>query len=60
MDQEKCTQCNVCVSEFGCPAFQREDSGRITVKKDTCIGDGSCVQTCEVRALGRETTGGDK
>ncbi len=54
VDQDACTQCGICVSEFGCPSFEKHDDGKVTVKTDVCIGDGSCVQTCPSDALKRE------
>lgn len=54
VDQDACTQCGICVSEFGCPSFEKHESGKVTVASDVCIGDGSCVQTCPSSALKRE------
>jgi indolepyruvate ferredoxin oxidoreductase alpha subunit len=52
IDQDKCTLAQVCISEFGCPSFQRGEDGRIRVNPELCIGDGSCIQTCPSRAIG--------
>jgi indolepyruvate ferredoxin oxidoreductase alpha subunit len=52
IDQEKCDRLHVCVESFGCPSFQRDDDGRVTVNEELCIGDGSCIQTCPVKAIG--------
>lgn len=54
VDQDACTKCGICVSEFGCPSFEKHDAGKVTVASDVCIGDGSCVQTCPSGALKRE------
>jgi indolepyruvate ferredoxin oxidoreductase alpha subunit len=54
VDQQACTQCGICVSEFSCPSFQQHEDNKVTVAKDLCIGDGSCVQVCPSHALKRE------
>jgi indolepyruvate ferredoxin oxidoreductase, alpha subunit len=54
VDQDACTKCGTCVGEFGCPSFELGDEGKVTVAPDVCIGDGSCIQTCDAGALKRE------
>lgn len=49
--QEKCDLLHVCVETFGCPSFQRNEDGSVFVSPDLCIGDGSCIQTCPVKAI---------
>jgi indolepyruvate ferredoxin oxidoreductase alpha subunit len=51
IDQPVCNRAHVCVASFGCPTFTRDDSGRVTINKDLCIGDGSCVQACPTSAI---------
>lgn len=51
IDQNVCDRKMICVSEFACPSFVRNDDGSITVNHDLCIGDGSCIQTCPVKAI---------
>jgi indolepyruvate ferredoxin oxidoreductase alpha subunit len=58
IDQGACDRRHVCVAEFGCPSFVRAEDGTITVHEDLCIGDGSCLQTCPVNAIGRQRPGG--
>jgi indolepyruvate ferredoxin oxidoreductase, alpha subunit len=53
VNQETCNRAMTCLREFACPSFQLEEDGSITVSKDLCIGDGSCIQTCAVKAIGR-------
>ncbi|SHE78432.1 indolepyruvate ferredoxin oxidoreductase alpha subunit [Marinitoga hydrogenitolerans DSM 16785] len=48
---EKCDHQYVCISDFGCPAYQITPEGNVWVQEDLCIGDGSCVQTCPTNAL---------
>ncbi|MBO4316722.1 MAG: indolepyruvate ferredoxin oxidoreductase subunit alpha [Mailhella sp.] len=50
IDQEKCTACRTCISEYGCPAFQPID-GRITIDPTQCSGCGVCVQVCPSHAI---------
>lgn len=49
--QNECTKLMTCISEFGCPSFQIAEDGKIWVHEDLCIGDGSCIQTCESKAI---------
>ena len=51
VDSAVCDQRHVCVSEFGCPSFVLRAGGQVSTHKDLCIGDGSCLQTCPVKAL---------
>lgn len=51
VNQNVCARHMVCVAEFGCPSFVRNDDGSVTVNPELCIGDGSCLQTCPVQAL---------
>ncbi len=60
VDQSKCTRQYVCAADFACPSFVRNDDGMVTVNKDLCIGDGSCIQTCPEQAIGREKAEGGK
>jgi|AntRauTorckE6833_2_1112554.scaffolds.fasta_scaffold00352_15 indolepyruvate ferredoxin oxidoreductase alpha subunit len=52
IDQETCEQIHECVKVFGCPSFSIDKNGVVTVNDDLCIGDGSCIQTCPVNAIG--------
>jgi indolepyruvate ferredoxin oxidoreductase alpha subunit len=61
IDQQTCGQVHTCVEKFGCPTFTRDGSGKVTINKDLCIGDGSCIQTCPSKAIvqaGKMTKGG--
>lgn len=53
VDQEKCSRIHVCVEEFACPSFTRGADGSVTVNRELCIGDGSCLQTCPAGAITR-------
>lgn len=54
IDQDVCDHSYVCVEDFACPTFQKDENGDIHVHTDLCIGDGSCVQTCPVTAIKHE------
>lgn len=53
IDQEKCKNIQVCIQKFGCPSFERNNDGTISVNNELCIGDGSCIQTCPTKAITR-------
>ncbi len=55
IDQEVCRQIHECVQEFGCPSFSIDEDGKVVVNEDLCIGDGSCLQTCPIDAIGIKT-----
>ena len=60
VNQETCNRAMVCLEQFGCPSFTRNEDGSVTVNDDLCIGDGSCMQVCPAVALERSTPGGAK
>ena len=49
--QENCDLLLTCISSFACPSFQTEKGKKVWVHEDLCIGDGSCIQTCESKAI---------
>jgi indolepyruvate ferredoxin oxidoreductase alpha subunit len=51
IDQAVCERIHTCVEAFGCPTFNRDAAGNVTVNTDLCIGDGSCMQTCPTQAI---------
>ncbi|MBV5316412.1 MAG: 4Fe-4S binding protein [Desulfobulbaceae bacterium] len=53
IDQEKCKRIHACIQDFGCPSFLRASDGTVTVNRELCIGDGSCLQTCPSKAITR-------
>jgi len=47
-----CEKLHECVSVFACPSFIRNpQDGSVMVNPELCLGDGSCVQTCPVKAI---------
>ena len=57
IDPEACDRLYTCLREFGCPTFVYQEDGSVSVEEDLCIGDGSCLQTCPVSAIGRPQRG---
>jgi indolepyruvate ferredoxin oxidoreductase alpha subunit len=53
IDQGQCVRLHTCVETFACPSFSREPDGTVSVNRDLCIGDGSCIQTCSQKAITR-------
>jgi indolepyruvate ferredoxin oxidoreductase alpha subunit len=51
IDQGKCRRIHDCVAAFACPTFTRHQDGTVNVNPDLCIGDGSCIQTCPIKAI---------
>jgi indolepyruvate ferredoxin oxidoreductase alpha subunit len=51
IDQDICDLSTVCIEQFGCPSFMRNEDGSISVNEELCIGDGSCRQTCPAKAI---------
>ncbi len=49
--QALCNGSHECVEKFACPTFTRQPDGKVTINKDLCIGDGSCIQTCPAHAI---------
>ncbi|MBN2681087.1 MAG: hypothetical protein JXR58_01140 [Bacteroidales bacterium] len=48
---DMCKLLMTCIQKFACPTFQIMDDGQVIAHPDLCIGDGSCMQTCEAKAL---------
>ena len=51
IDQEKCKQCKICISQFGCPAFYFAEDESIHIDETQCNGCGNCVQICPFEAI---------
>jgi len=54
IDEDKCDQCKICISRFGCPAFYSEENGSIHIDGQQCNGCGVCVQICPFNAISRK------
>ena len=46
-----CDHSYVCLEDFACPSFVRNEDGSVKVNNELCIGDGSCIAVCPVGAL---------
>ena len=51
IDPDRCQRIHTCIEAFGCPTFTRDADGNVTINTDLCIGDGSCIQTCPIKAI---------
>jgi len=53
VDQDRCTQCLNCVSNFSCPSFYVDAAGLVRIDPDLCDGCGVCAQplVCGPRAI---------
>jgi indolepyruvate ferredoxin oxidoreductase, alpha subunit len=56
IDQDICTGCNICIEQFSCPSFQREQDNSITINRELCNNNGSCIQVCPHQAIVRINT----
>ncbi|WP_456419044.1 thiamine pyrophosphate-dependent enzyme [Thermovibrio sp.] len=43
VNQNKCTGCGHCINDFGCPAFEWNDEGKVEVNPYFCVGCGVCL-----------------
>ena len=52
VDDELCTGCQICMSQFGCPALVwSEESGKAWVDSTICTGCNVCSQVCPFDAI---------
>jgi indolepyruvate ferredoxin oxidoreductase alpha subunit len=55
IDQDKCRQCQLCISQFGCPAFYyAEEEKMILIDEQQCNGCGNCAQICPFNAISKK------
>lgn len=50
VDEQKCRDCGLCVTEIGCPALVMEKGQKPRVF-ETCVGCGLCVEVCPFDAI---------
>jgi len=53
VDQEACTKCLNCITNFSCPSFYMDSDGLVKINPDLCDGCGVCAQplVCGPRAI---------
>jgi indolepyruvate ferredoxin oxidoreductase alpha subunit len=51
VDQNNCTMCNNCITEFGCPAFYYGENNKVFIDEQQCNGCGVCIQICQSNAI---------
>ncbi len=57
IDQEACkgSECEICSSQFQCPAFDRDAvTGKAVIREDICSGCGVCVDVCPFKVISKE------
>lgn len=51
--QEKCTSCDVCLRQCGCPALVKDpDTGKVRIDRFRCNDCGNCIDACPPHAIG--------
>jgi indolepyruvate ferredoxin oxidoreductase alpha subunit len=54
IDDEKCVGCKLCLSTFGCPALNFDESkGKALIDDTICMGCGVCAQVCNSGCIAR-------
>jgi indolepyruvate ferredoxin oxidoreductase alpha subunit len=49
---DDCTECNLCLERFECPALYHDDElGRTNINRDLCVDCGVCLQVCPKGAI---------
>nr|MDO8114973.1 thiamine pyrophosphate-dependent enzyme [Candidatus Sigynarchaeota archaeon] len=51
IDKDKCTNCMICIKNFGCPALTLSDENEVTINEMQCNGCGVCVNICPSDAI---------
>jgi indolepyruvate ferredoxin oxidoreductase alpha subunit len=51
VDEECCTNCMICIKNFGCPALTVSEQGNVVVNESQCNGCGVCVEICPADAI---------
>ncbi len=50
VNEDKCTGCFVCLSQFACPAFYKSEK-KAHINSALCFGCGVCSQVCPAKAI---------
>ncbi|MHA1679543.1 MAG: indolepyruvate ferredoxin oxidoreductase subunit alpha [Promethearchaeota archaeon] len=51
IDKDKCTNCMMCVKNFGCPAISLSGQNEIIIVERQCNGCGVCIDICPSNAI---------
>ncbi|MDD4801949.1 MAG: indolepyruvate ferredoxin oxidoreductase subunit alpha [Syntrophomonas sp.] len=51
VDEDKCTDCRICIKELGCPALITADD-KVFIEPALCYGCSICAQVCPFDAIG--------
>lgn len=51
IDEELCTNCMICIKNFGCPAITLSDDNKVIVNESQCTGCDVCVNICPSDAI---------
>ena len=51
INQDKCTQCRICVDQFACPAIFVDEDGKVKIDEVLCDGCGVCADVCPFNAI---------
>jgi indolepyruvate ferredoxin oxidoreductase alpha subunit len=51
INQKKCTQCEICIERFGCPAILYGNDASVHIDETLCNGCGVCIQICPSNAI---------
>ncbi|MDR3346755.1 MAG: indolepyruvate oxidoreductase [Campylobacteraceae bacterium] len=43
VNEDKCVACDICISQFNCPAFSYNENGKVQVDGFLCIGCAACI-----------------
>lgn len=54
IDQEKCTQCGVCIAACGSAAIEKDADGKHVIIPEKCTECGACQAVCEQNAISEE------
>ncbi|MEW5913487.1 MAG: thiamine pyrophosphate-dependent enzyme [Thermodesulfobacteriota bacterium] len=54
-DKCKGSECGICYGSLRCPAFEQEaETGRASIRQESCPGCGLCVQVCPFKAIEKQ------
>jgi len=51
INQNKCTTCKICVTQFACPAIFIDQDGNVKIDETLCDGCGVCADVCPSNAI---------